>query len=305
MKDEMQFIRLELFHTLGKSIAIGGDIFLDDNLDDDKTLNSYTSQKQDINRFPYKLLFTAAVVVIQGQMNSVINGIQYSVLSGDVLIVQHGSVVESMYCSSNLKIIAMAFTDRYDIEYSQPSTAEISSFIQHRVLPVTAHFEEEELYTYITLYKAVKKIFQFTDVRFRDDVVKGFLQISTSSFYGHIKEENLFGGTVRSRANEMYLGFLDDLQKFCTKERSVEFYANRCCVCATYFTRQIKAVSGKSPSQIIRDRVLVEAKAMLNSTDMSVHQISEALHFSNDSFFCRWFKEASGRTPTEFRQGKD
>ena len=57
------------------------------------------------------------------------------------------------------------------------STAEISSFIQHRVLPVTAHFEEEELYTYITLYKAVKKIFQFTDVRFRDDVVKGFLQI--------------------------------------------------------------------------------------------------------------------------------
>ena len=298
MKKTLQLIRLELFHELGKSLAIDRDIFLDDNLDDDRTLTSYVQDgeaQQDINRFPYKLSFTAAVVVVRGQLTSSVNGRQYQVSTGDALIVQNGSVVEAMMCSSDLKIIAMAFTDGHDVEYLQRSTSEVSSLIQHRAFPVTVHLEEEAMSNYIRLYMAVKGIYRFTEQRFRGDVVRGFLQISTSSFAGRMDgfptREN-----VRGRANELYLDFMDDLQRFCTQERSVEFYAGRRCVCAKYFARQVKAVSGKSPGRIIRERVLIEAKALLNSTDLSVRQVCDTLHFPNESFFCRWFKEASGRT---------
>lgn len=304
MKDRIPLIRLELFHRLGTSLSIDQDICMDDNLKDDKFLNRYTTENQDICHFPFKLSFTAAVIITHGQMNSVINGRQYSVISGDALVVQSGSIIESMYCSPDLKVIAMAFTDKHKIEYSQPSTSEISSIIQHKAIPFIAHFDDEVSDTYITLYRTVKKIFHFTDSRFKGDVVKAFLQISTSFILGHIKEENILNGNIRSRGNELYLGFLDDLQKFCTQERSVKFYADRRCVCTTYFTRQIKTISGKSPIQIIRKRVLAEAKAMLNSTAMSVLQISEALNFTTESSFCRWFKEASGLTPTGFRQRK-
>ena len=136
----------------------------------------------------------------------------------------------------------------------------------------------------------------------KGDVVRGFLQISTASFAGCIKEKEDSTGNLQSRANELYLGFLDDLQKYCTLERSVEFYAGRRCVSTKYFTRQIKAASGKSPGRIIRERILIEAKALLNSTDLTVSQISEAMHFPNMSFFCRWFKMFSGLTPTGFRK---
>ena len=192
MKKTLPLIRLELFHELGKSLAIDRDIFLDDNLDDDRTLTSYVSDgeaQQDINRFPYKLSFTAAVVVVRGQLTASVNGRQYQVSAGDALIVQLGSVVESMMCSSDLKIIAMAFTDGHDVEYLQCSTSEVPSLIQHRAFPVTVHLEEEAMSNYIRLYRAVKGIYRFTEQRFRGDVVRGFLQISTSSFAGRIKEE--------------------------------------------------------------------------------------------------------------------
>lgn len=308
MKKTLPLIRLELFHELGKSLAIDRDIFLDDNLDNDRTLTSYVPDgeaQQDINRFPYKLSFTAAVVMVRGQLTASVNGRQYQVSAGDALIVQSGSVVESMMCSSDLKIIAMAFTDGHDVEYLQRSTSEVSSLIQHRAFPVTVHLEEEAMSNYIRLYRAVKGIYRFTEQRFRGDVVRGFLQISTSSFAGRIKEEFPTGENVRSRANELYLDFMDDLQKFCTQERSVEFYAVRRCVCAKYFARQVKAASGKSPGRIIRERVLIEAKALLNSTDLSVRQVSDSLHFPNESFFCRWFKESSGLTPTAFRRSRN
>ena len=257
-----------------------------------------------MSRPPYKLSFTAAVVMVRGQLTSSVNGRQYQVSTGDALIVQSGSVVESMMCSSDLKIIAMAFTDGHDVEY-QRSTSEVSSLIQHRAFPVTVHLEEEAMSNYIRLYRAVKGIYRFTEQRFRGDVVRGFLQISTSSFAGRIKEEFPSGENARGRANELYLDFMDDLQKFCTQERSVGFYAGRRCVCAKYFARQVKAASGKSPGRIIRERVLIEAKALLNSTDLSVRQVSDTLHFPNESFFCRWFKEASGLTPTAFRRGRN
>ena len=324
MKKTLPLIRLELFHELGKSLAIDRDIFLDDNLDNDRTLTSYVPDgeaQQDINRFPYKLSFTAAVVVVRGQLTASVNGRQYQVSAGDTLIVQSGSVVESMMCSSDLKIIAMAFTDGHDVEYlkiiamaftdghdveyMQRSTSEVSSLIQHRAFPVTVHLEEEAMHNYIRLYRAVKGIYRFTEQRFRGDVVRGFLQISTSSFAGRIKEEFPSGENARGRANELYLDFMDDLQRFCTQERSVGFYAGRRCVCAKYFARQVKAASGKSPGRIIRERVLIEAKALLNSTDLSVRQVSDTLHFPNESFFCRWFKESSGLTPTAFRRSRD
>lgn len=298
----MLLIRLDLFHKLGNSLSVDQDIFLDDNLEDDRTLTSYNSETQDINRFPYKMSFTAAVVSVRGRFNSVINGRQYYIPTGDALIVQSGSIVESLSCSSDLKVIAMAFTDRSDTEYNQRSTSEVSSIIRHRAFPVTMHFDEDRLRTYVTLYKCVKDIYRTTDRRLKGDVVRGFLQISTASFAGCIKEKEDSTGNLQSRANELYLGFLDDLQKYCTLERSVEFYAGRRCVSTKYFTRQIKAASGKSPGRIIRERILIEAKALLNSTDLTVSQISEAMHFPNMSFFCRWFKMFSGLTPTGFRK---
>ena len=86
MKKTLPLIRLELFHELGKSLAIDRDIFLDDNLDDDRTLTSYVpagDAQQDINRFPYKLSFTAAVVMVRGQLTASVNGREYQVSAGD------------------------------------------------------------------------------------------------------------------------------------------------------------------------------------------------------------------------------
>lgn len=95
---------------------------------------------------------------------------------------------------------------------------------------------------------------------------------------------------------------MNDLQKYCTSQREVSFYAEKRCVCTKYFTRQIKAASGKTPAQHIKERVIIEAKAMLNSGDDSIKRISEAMNFPNTAFFFRYFKQETGMTPTEFRK---
>ena len=60
--------------------------------------------------------------------------------------------------------------------------------------------------------------------------------------------------------------------------------------------------TGKSASQWIDDYVVLEAKTLLKSTNLTILQISEELHFANQSFFGKYFKQHTGLSPMRYRR---
>ena len=60
--------------------------------------------------------------------------------------------------------------------------------------------------------------------------------------------------------------------------------------------------AGKKAGDLIRDRVLLEAKRLLTNADMSVTEIAYDLNFQDNSYFNRFFKKNVGVTPDEFRK---
>lgn len=59
---------------------------------------------------------------------------------------------------------------------------------------------------------------------------------------------------------------------------------------------------GKTLTDLIQERLLLEAKRMLAYSDMNVNEVSEELSFSDPSYFVRWFKKQNGGTAEEFRR---
>lgn len=59
---------------------------------------------------------------------------------------------------------------------------------------------------------------------------------------------------------------------------------------------------GKTAGELIRDRVLLEAKRLLTNADLSVAQIAYELNFADNSYFNRFFKKYAGCTPEDFRK---
>lgn len=59
---------------------------------------------------------------------------------------------------------------------------------------------------------------------------------------------------------------------------------------------------GKTAGELIKDRVLLEAKRLLTSADMSVAEIAYDLNFQDNSYFNRFFKKNEGLTPEQFRK---
>jgi AraC family transcriptional activator of pobA len=59
---------------------------------------------------------------------------------------------------------------------------------------------------------------------------------------------------------------------------------------------------GKTAGDLIRERVLLEAKRLLVHGEGSVAKVADALYFDDPSYFNRFFKKYEGLTPDQFRK---
>jgi AraC family transcriptional activator of pobA len=84
--------------------------------------------------------------------------------------------------------------------------------------------------------------------------------------------------------------------------RTPQDFASELSVHVNYLNRAIKEVTGKPTSVHIAERIVVEAKALLQHTDCSVNEIAFALGFEYPTYFNNYFKRVTGATPTSFRK---
>lgn len=81
----------------------------------------------------------------------------------------------------------------------------------------------------------------------------------------------------------------------------VSYYAERLCISPQYLSKVCNGISGKSPSDYIKARLVDEIRKQLLYTDKSNKEISADLNFSSSSFFGRFVRENLGATPKELR----
>jgi AraC family transcriptional regulator, transcriptional activator of pobA len=85
-------------------------------------------------------------------------------------------------------------------------------------------------------------------------------------------------------------------------KRLVSDYAALLYVTPHYLNDTIKAITGHSASEYIHDSLITEAKSLLIQTELTITQIATELNFSDQSYFCRFFKSKTGQAAKAFRE---
>jgi len=84
-------------------------------------------------------------------------------------------------------------------------------------------------------------------------------------------------------------------------EHSVSFYAQQLCKSPKTLANVFAIYNNKTPSQLIQERILIEAKRLLTYTQQSVKQITFELGFEDVAYFSNYFKKHTALSPVEFR----
>lgn len=97
-------------------------------------------------------------------------------------------------------------------------------------------------------------------------------------------------------------GFLGFANKYYLSKRSLSDYAQLLNITPTHLPKSIKKATGKTPTQLINDMIVLEAKVLLKNTRLSVSEIAYQLNFEDPAYFNRFFKKQTSQTPSDFRR---
>ena len=104
--------------------------------------------------------------------------------------------------------------------------------------------------------------------------------------------------------NQLCRRFSALLQENYLLENRVGFYSEKLKINDNRLNQATKKILGRTPSELISDRLLLEAKRWLLHSNKSIKEIAYSLNFRHNAYFNRWFKKLENCSPGEFRTAK-
>lgn len=252
---------------------------------------------------PVKMRFTVIFMCVGGEGHALISGNEYSVKENDVIMVSIGNIIETMEVSDDFKAISVAIDPESSlISFTYSSTRFLRDSLYD---PKVLHLTPSEGQRMIAFFSTVKNIILQESDMFKSEALQGAYVMLASYLSARLtllKEHVVEHKVTKWRSNELLRRFLIKVSQNYTFERSVQFYAKQLYISPKYFAQMIYKESGKHAKDWIRDFVIKDAKTMLKSGNYTVQEVSETLHFANQSFFGKYFKEAVGCSPKMFKE---
>lgn len=171
--------------------------------------------------------------------------------------------------------------------------------------PVLKIDEKQRLFLNTIFQRMIEE--QKSEYAYKDDLIRNYinliiheaLKLQPSALYDQHKN-------AASRLTAVFLELLERQfpiesadKPLCLK--TAQDYANTLHVHVNYLNRAVKEVTGKSTTTHITERIVSEAKALLQHTDWNIADIAYALGFEYVTYFNNFFKRLTGTTPRTLR----
>ena len=139
---------------------------------------------------------------------------------------------------------------------------------------------------------------EYTNQLLRNNIYNLFMAMD-----GEMTQKNAGSNKAISRSRTLIIKFLKLVAQHFRTTREVSFYAEQLCITTTYLYKLTHRRWNLSPKALIDQQTICEIKTLLSSTDMSVKEIAATLHFEDTPYMCRYFRQHTGLSPMEYRNG--
>ena len=188
--------------------------------------------------------------------------------------------------------------DFYDLHYSHNRIHQFPFFYSIQNTPLLT-LEENQKAIIESLFARLfdeylnKKAFQQQLILSYIDVI----YIESSRLYLKDNSQKIIKANSYS---EKFQQFELLLEKNYIKEKSPSQYAEWMNISPKHLNRITKSVIGKTASEVITDRIILEAKRRVLHTKNNFSEVAFSLGYDDYAYFSKLFKKASGLTPTDF-----
>ncbi|ERJ58749.1 helix-turn-helix transcriptional regulator [Sphingobacterium paucimobilis] len=277
----------KLYNT-DPTIRVDGIVVLDKN---DRPKIEYPDHRHQFDG----LLFS---FMIKGTMKSRIHFLEYEVNVDDTVVILPQLMIDVHEFSDDAEMITMGLSLDFIASFS--TLREFIMNDQIRWRPVIK-LNEERQQQQKELLALILKIYREKQSPKKKEILQHLIIALI-----HIIAEVYTVGTTqntetKSRTHELIDNFYVLITKHAIEERRVKFYADQLYLTPQYLSTLLKQTTGKSVLQWIDHIVIMQAKTLIKTSNLTIKEISNQLHFVDSSLFCRYFKRHTGFSPKAFK----
>jgi YesN/AraC family two-component response regulator len=285
MKEENYYNWHEsLTHKVEENMRIGDDLIIISESIVSKTMSA-----------PRKVDVTTFIITDNGNAKAMIDTKTYSLQSPCLAVVMPGQTYHLVEASEDISFRAVIMSKRFTEGFlgHYHGSSRLQSMIKESpVLDLS-----RDMHSFDTYYKMLLHAVKSPVKQFRMESAQ-HLTLSMLYYYAQKLETT---SKSKDKRQLHYEQFIEDVKSYYKINRTLPFYAGKLGVSVTYLTELIKEKHGMTAADYIDRHTATECMALLNSTHLSINQISRSLNFPSPSVFGKFFKRMTGNSPTEYR----
>ena len=243
----------------------------------------------------------AFMVVDKGWMTVHYNGRDLTLRPNDLYTYSPGLPVTVIATSDDFHGYCLMADEHVTIE--APS---VHDFVHLAYLPIVQLHEPKQTLASDAAQHLIVKMREIIGYLHSDHIYKGeVLRMLYSIFLLDLQNAQQRAIVLRQtpqRVEEIFIGFIRLLPRYFEEHHDIPFYAGKLHISTVYLSRVVRQVSGRTVVDYINQMLLMEASFLLKTSQLSITQIADRLHFADTPSFSKFFSRMKGLSPRAYRE---
>lgn len=251
--------------------------------------------------FPLRVDALLIVLCREGTGSIGIDLREYEIRKDTLIVIQPKNYIFLSSHSSDFSCSAVACSNHV-VEDVLPKLTDILPLLMHHRTEPVSYLSEEDAGGIYLFYELLRKKLRGPKTPFLKQKVLCLLQAALYELMDINMKNADDKEPQRTRKEEIMAKFILAVSENFRQERQVAEYARKLFITPKHLSSVVKEISGLTAGDWIENYVVMEAKVLLKTTDMTIQEIAVYLNFANQSFFGKYFKHHTGISPTSYRK---
>ena len=251
-------------------------------------------------KYPHRHDFFEVLYLSKGSGFHIIDGNKYDIKPPCVFFMSPGQAHKIEF-SSDIEGYIFIFTSEFYLinQTNQNRLIEFPFFfsIRQENRPLILELMEDILFLETLFKKGIAEIAKGEN--YSVELLRSLLDlILTSCAVLYKSDENKL---TKGKGHIVVKRFFQLVEDHYHKNLQVNEYAGILAITPNHLTQTVNQLTGKTSSQIIKSKQVLEIKRLLVHTNLSVTEIAGRLNFQDQSYFSKFFKRETGVSPLQYR----
>ncbi len=250
---------------------------------------------------PHGHNFYLILLITKGSGLHTIDFLEYDVFPGAMFIISPGQI-HHWNLSTDIDGYILFFTkDFFLLDFNTEKLTRFPFFNSTFSLPfmnLSEEVRENIKSKYLLIFKEYKQRSSGYPEMIRIYLNAMFIELSRV-YVENLEKEHIYNYDL-SQLNR----FEALVDKYFRMHRPITCYSKKMNITDRQLSYLCKKTVNKKPTEILTDRIILEAKRLIIHSDLSISSIATNLNFNDDSYFIRLFKKITQQTPEQFRNSQ-